>query len=86
MTLDAVWPRRHIVSTTLMQLLNGTRIHRLFPVAGVALSFVLVAAQAQDKYQMLQDDFPFQGACINAKFPAINIALKGLAIHVGNGE
>jgi len=32
---------------------------------------------------MLQDDFPFQGACISANFPAKNVALKGLAIRVG---
>ena len=31
-----------------------------------------------------QEDFPFQGACISAKSPARNVALKGLAIRVGN--
>src|SRR5947208_16932266 len=34
---------------------------------------------------LLQEDFPSQGACISANFPAKNTALKGLAIRVGNG-
>jgi hypothetical protein len=33
---------------------------------------------------MLQDDFPFQSACIGADFPSNNVALKGYAIRVGN--
>jgi hypothetical protein len=32
---------------------------------------------------MLQEDFPFQGACIEATFPRKNIAMKGLAIRTG---
>ena len=32
---------------------------------------------------MLQDDFPFQGACVSAQFPPHNVAMKGLAIRVG---
>ena len=45
----------------------------------------LLAAHAQDVNEsLLQKDFPFQGACINAKFPAGNTAMKGLAIRVGN--
>ena len=31
---------------------------------------------------MLQDDFPFQGACVSAQFPPHNVAMKGLAIRV----
>lgn len=53
----------------------------------LALTTLLtVAAQAQEKIreELLQKDFPFQGACINAEFPANNIAMKGLAIRVGN--
>jgi glucose/arabinose dehydrogenase len=34
---------------------------------------------------LLQQDFPSQGACISADFPRKNVALKGLAIRVGNG-
>lgn len=34
---------------------------------------------------MLQEDFPFQAACIGANFPSNNVALKGYAIRVGNG-
>ena len=36
------------------------------------------------KPSLLQDDFPFQGACISASSPANNTAMKGLAIRVGN--
>jgi hypothetical protein len=31
---------------------------------------------------LLQEDFPFQGACISANFPSDNVAMKGLAIRV----
>lgn len=45
------------------------------------------SAQAQEKVkeELLQKDFPFQGACINATFPKENVAMKGLAIRLGNG-
>ena len=65
-----------------------SRLNRLFPalaVTALALSAATGYAQEKEKYRMLQDDFPFQGACINANFPSNNIAMKGLAIHVGNG-
>lgn len=32
-----------------------------------------------------QEDFPFQGACITAKGPGNNVAMKGFAIRVGHG-
>ncbi len=35
---------------------------------------------------LLQEDFPFQGACISADFPADNVAMKGLAIRVTPGD
>jgi len=35
---------------------------------------------------LLQEDFPFQGACISADFPADNVAMKGLAIRVASGD
>jgi hypothetical protein len=52
-------------------------------VASVGIS---VAVHAQDKIreELLQKDFPFLGACINANFPKENVAMKGLAIRVGN--
>ena len=34
--------------------------------------------------ELLQPDFPIQGACISAPWPNNNVALKGLAIRVGN--
>ena len=40
--------------------------------------------QAKPTFRMMQDDFPFQSACIGANFPSNNVALKGYAIHVGN--
>src|SRR5262245_37512914 len=33
---------------------------------------------------LLQENFPVQGACISANFPSNNTALKGLAIRLGN--
>lgn len=33
---------------------------------------------------LLQESFPFQGACVSAVFPEKNTAMKGLAIRVGN--
>ena len=52
-------------------------------VASVGIS---LAVHAQDKIreELLQKDFPFLGACINANFPKENVAMKGLAIRVGN--
>jgi hypothetical protein len=69
-----------------MHKMTTSRLNCRFPALAVAaLSLSAATALAQEKYRMLQDDFPFQGACINANFPSNNIALKGLAIHVGNG-
>lgn len=42
--------------------------------------------QRKTRSGLLQNDFPFQGACISANFPSNNIALKGLAIRVGTGD
>lgn len=38
------------------------------------------ASRKDTTSQLLQTDFPFTGACIGAKFPARNVANKGLAI------
>ena len=35
------------------------------------------------KSTLLQEEFPIQGACISARFPAHNTAMKGQAIRVG---
>lgn len=53
--------------------------------AAASLSLTL-AVQGQNKIreELLQKDFPFQGACINANFPKENVAMKGLAIRLGN--
>ncbi len=64
----------------------AARALRLLALAAVG-AWTVTSALAQNKapYKMLQEDFPFQGACINARFPAGNTAMKGLALRVGNG-
>ena len=49
------------------------------------LSATLAVRAAPTNPALLQEDFPFQGACIGAQFPDHNVALKGLAIRIGNG-
>lgn len=49
-----------------------------------AVGATVALAQPKIREELLQKDFPFQGACINAAFPSNNVALKGLAIRVGN--
>ncbi len=58
---------------------------RFVALAALAAFSVVVPLQAQDKVreELLQKDFPFQGACINAKYPKGNVAMKGLAIRLG---
>ncbi|MST94834.1 MAG: hypothetical protein EXS33_06145 [Pedosphaera sp.] len=50
----------------------------------LSLLLALPAAAAVKKSSYHQEDFPFQGCAITAKFPTKNIAMKGLAIRVGN--
>ena len=58
----------------------------LFAILGLLLAVLpgetVAQGQRKAKSVLLQDDFPFQGACINAKFPSNNCALKGFAIRV----
>lgn len=50
----------------------------------LAALLLLSARAAEGKRSgMLQDDFPFQGACISANFPPKNVTMKGIAIRVG---
>lgn len=51
-----------------------------------ALLLCIEPASAADRRgaNYFQEDFPFQGACISARFPAGNVALKGCAIRVGH--
>jgi hypothetical protein len=53
--------------------------------SGFCLLSLQGSAQAERKPKsgLLQDDFPVQGACITANFPAKNIAMKGLALRLG---
>jgi hypothetical protein len=49
----------------------------------LALAPALQAQNKKSKHE-LDQDFPFQTACISAKFPAKNIAFKGIAIKLDN--
>ena len=42
------------------------------------------AAERRNGGNYFQEDFPFQGACISAKGPGNNVAMKGFAIRLGN--
>ncbi|HTI70408.1 MAG TPA: DUF6797 domain-containing protein [Candidatus Limnocylindria bacterium] len=53
--------------------------------AGLLLGTPLFGAEKPADESLLQKNFPFQGACISAKFPEKNVAMKGLAIRLGNG-
>ena len=85
----AAGARDHVENHFLFMALN--RAIRWRGVLGVAVLAAGLApvALAQGKggkvrEELLQKDFPFQGACINANFPGDNVAMKGLAIRVGN--
>ena len=60
-------------------------LHR--PAFGIVALLVTAAAPlfGQTNKDLLQENFPFQGACISAKAPEKNVAMKGIAIRVGNG-
>jgi hypothetical protein len=51
----------------------------------VLCSFSLDGAERRNAPNYFEEDFPVQGACISAQFPTNNVAMKGLAIRVGNG-
>lgn len=53
--------------------------------AACALVALNAVAAERKGSNFFQDDFPFQGACITAKGPGNNVAMKGFAIRVGNG-
>lgn len=66
-------------------LLTPTFRRAAVPVAAAAVLAALPAfAQKGAQYRMLQDDFPFQAACIGVNAPENNVAYKGYAIRVGN--
>ena len=52
--------------------------------AGMAPSVMAQGKGSKVREELLQKDFPFQGACINATFPGDNVAMKGLAVRLGN--
>lgn len=60
--------------------LNPIHLFLLFMLSAT----VLPGIEAAQKHALLQYDFPFQAACIGAKFPENNVALKGLAIQLDN--
>ena len=50
----------------------------------VLMSVSALGADRKPNSNFFQEDFPFQGACITAKGPGTNVAMKGFAIRVGN--
>jgi hypothetical protein len=65
--------------------MHGSLRARFVAVTTAAVLFSLPAlAQRGGNYRMMQDDFPFQAACIGVNVPTNNVAYKGYAIHVGN--
>ncbi len=56
----------------------------VFGICGI-ISLSAFAAEPKRGPAYYQEDFPFQGACIAAKGPGNNVAMKGFAIRVGNG-
>ena len=54
-------------------------------IAVCALAPIPSAHAQRKRGGAIQDDFPFQTACISATFPAKNVALKGVAIRLENG-
>lgn len=75
--------RIHKNTTMLLNMVDHWRATARCAAAVVALT---VGVQAQEKIreELLQKDFPFQAACIGAQFPKENVAMKGLAIRIGN--
>ena len=55
-----------------------------FATAAAALAALPAFAQKGSQFRMMQDDFPFQAACIGVNVPTNNVAYKGYAIRVGN--
>lgn len=55
----------------------------VFGLCGI-ISLSSFAAEPKRGPAYYQEDFPFQGACIAAKGPGNNVAMKGFAIRVGN--
>jgi hypothetical protein len=56
----------------------------LLATAAAALAALPAFAQKGSQFRMMQDDFPFQAACIGVNVPTNNVAYKGYAIRVGN--
>ena len=81
-TISDMHPPDHLLPRVAV---NGRRTLRILSLAALG-AWAVTPAQAQNRqqYKMLQDDFPFLSACINAKFPEGNTAMKGIAIRVGN--
>jgi hypothetical protein len=66
--------------------MSGSSLKSFVSAACVCVLYGLsgVAADRRSGGNYFQEDFPFQGACISAKGPGNNVAMKGFAIRVGN--
>lgn len=73
----------HSVLKTTRPALASFSVHRALLLLGLLVATSAPAANKPASY--FEENFPFQGCAITAKFPAKNIAMKGLAIRVGNG-
>ncbi|HAM70082.1 MAG TPA: hypothetical protein DCM86_00370 [Verrucomicrobiales bacterium] len=63
-------------------------LHLSAVVNGIASLLLLLGGSSrvgaeEPNRSLLQTDFPLQGACITAPFPSNNVAMKGLAIRLG---
>lgn len=82
-------PARAVRIARAQSLPSSVRVTRASSFPSLLVGFLLAAfagsALAQGgkgKSSLLQEDFPFQGACISASVPSNNVAMKGLAIRV----
>ncbi len=66
---------------------RSSRIWYVRAACVLSMSMVVAVSAAERRGSgvvYFQEDFPFQGACITAKGPGTNVAMKGFAIRVGN--
>src|SRR5678815_2512872 len=88
---DYFWYRRSQRASKEMDYRLMTLTKFKFVAAEIARLIILIAAWTlmppadgaeRKRTGVIQDDFPFQAACINASFPGKNIAMKGLAVRL----
>lgn len=69
-----------------MSLHSARRSPHVVLLLSLTLGCALAASAAERKGRSyFEEEFPFQGACINAAWPSNNVAMKGLALRAGPG-